>query len=74
MSIGCDVVTVNDLLGFSGRNFLQTHITKTHFLPSIGTGVDSSMVEQRPFKSLVEGSNPSRPTTIQGLTLLPLNE
>lgn len=28
------------------------------------TGVDSSTVEQRPFKSLVLGSNPSRPTTL----------
>ena len=32
--------------------------------PSQGKRVDSSTVEQRPFKSLVLGSNPSRPTML----------
>jgi hypothetical protein len=36
---------------------------ETQFRPSSGLGVDSSMVEQHPFKLLVPGSNPGRPTT-----------
>jgi hypothetical protein len=54
--------------GFRGRNYLPRSEQKTYFAPSTILGVGSSMVEQRPFKSLVPGSNPGQPTTIRGKT------
>lgn len=41
-------------------------VTNNHLptAPVLDVWVDSSMVEQRPFKSLVQGSNPCRPTIL----------
>jgi hypothetical protein len=46
------------------KKFLQIFRAETYSAHlSVGLWVYSSMVEQRPFKSLVLGSNPSGPTT-----------
>lgn len=38
---------------------------KSYFPPFQRMGVGSSTVEQRPFKSLVRGSNPRQPTSVK---------
>ena len=49
---------------YPSKKFLQSARPETYSPPSFdGRWVGSSMVEQRPFKSLVPGSNPGQPTT-----------
>jgi hypothetical protein len=56
-------VKVSNDKDFSEEKTLAKADAGNQFRPSSGSGVDSSMVEQHPFKLLVPGSNPGRPTT-----------
>lgn len=56
-------VKVSNGKDFSEEKTLAKGGGGNQFKPSSGSGVDSSMVEQHPFKLLVPGSNPGRPTT-----------